>query len=271
MRGRGESGFCYFALSGALLLTLCAPVPKAYAAPAATAKRARQIQNTYIYLSPSVNRLTAEQTGAIPLNYASTTISALGLRGGYVFGAWAVEGNALLAKYTVRSLIDEQGDQQSYTSRRIGADVLRRLFANQGKLRLSGHARLGLQNQTMPLIFSGGGFPVLGRLSSTNLSVGFALSSYIRGRTRISLTAKWLPAFSLAGNIPGAEDLKSGFSYEVNFGTQHLLDNNWSIGLFANLQGSSVTGTLLNLDEERLPAKASHTESALQLVAGYQF
>jgi hypothetical protein len=241
------------------------------AAPANTPTRARQRQNTYIYLSPSLNRLSVEQSGSIPLTYAATTISALGLRGGYVFGAWAVEGNALLASYTVRSLVDERGERQTYTSRRIGADLMRRLFANVGKLRLSGHGRLGLQAQTLPLVYSVGGFPLLGRLSSTNLSVGFALSSYINGRTRISLTAKWLPAFGVSSNVEAAADLKAGFGYELNLGVQHLLDNNWSVGLFANLQGASVSGTLPDLDEERLPMEVTHTESALQLVAGYQF
>jgi hypothetical protein len=255
----------------AIATSIALGTASAQAAPAKTPTRARQTQNTYIYLSPSLNRLSVVQTGAIPLSYAATTISALSLRGGYVFGAWAVEGNALFANYTVRSLVDERGERQSYTSRRIGADLMRRLFANQGKLRLSGHARLGLQAQTLPLVYAVGGFPLLGRLSSTNLSVGFALSSYLSGRTRISLTAKWLPALGLSGNVEGASDLKAGFGYELNLGAQHLLDNNWSVGLFANLQGASVSGTLPNLDEERLPMEVTHTESALQLVAGYQF
>jgi hypothetical protein len=263
-------GFPLRLAAASLLLGAVYAAPAA-AAPANTPTRARQTQNTYIYLYPSLNHLSFEQRGAIPLSFSSTTISALGLRGGYVLGTWAVEASASLAKYKINALVDDRGAQQSYTSRRLSVEGLRRVFANVGKLRLSGNVRIGLQSQTLPLVGAQDGYPLMTRVNSTNLSLGFALSSYLTGRTRLSLTAKWLPGIGLSGGPGSAQGLKNGFSYEVSLGGQHLLDNNWSVGLFANLQGAGVSGTMLDLDEDRFPMKATNSESSLQLVAGYQF
>ncbi|RYZ96703.1 MAG: hypothetical protein EOP11_23075 [Proteobacteria bacterium] len=148
---------------------------------------------------------------------------------------------------------------------------MRRIFANKGPLRLSGHLRAGIQSQTLPLVYADDVNPRMGQLSSTNLGIGFALSSYLGARTRLGLTVKWLPGLGVSTGPTGATALKNGFSYEATVGAQHLLDKNWSIGLFANLQGAKVTGLLPDLDANPLPFEASNSETSLQLIAGYQF
>jgi len=230
------------------------------------------MQSAYVYAYPSLNRLSFTQTGAIPLTFAATSMSAIGLRAGYILGGgWALEATAALASYGVNALVDEKGTRQDYTSRRIGIEVFRSVFSNYGKLRWNGNLRVGFQSQTVPLVYSDDSRPRIARLTSTNLGLGFAIGAYPFARTRLSLTAKWLPGLSASGNLPGTDALKSIFAYELALGAQHLLDENWSIGVFGNVQGATLQGAMNNLDGERMAMEAKNSEYALQLLAGYQF
>lgn len=234
-------------------------------------RRATVTRNNWVYLIPSYNYLSFEQTGAAPLTFTSSSAQGGGIKVGHLFGPWALEGSFAMHKFDVDGIIDDERVRETYTSQRYAIELMRRIFSAIGPFRMNGHLRMGVESHSIPLVDAEENVPRMARLDVRGLSFGFVLSSYANQRTRFSFAAKWLPGLSLSHNLKAPANLSAGFNYDLSAGVQYLIDSNWNVGLFGNMLHSTANGTEDVASGARQSLEASANLASAQLQLGYQF
>jgi hypothetical protein len=238
-----------------------------------THAKAAEAKRSWVYLYPSFNHLSVDQSSATlnPLEFSANTFKAIGLRAGNSWGLWEAEVGYFGYKFNINTTVSNVTNEASQGGYRFHLLAVRRVFSNWSDLKLHGHARFGVHGQSIPFISASETAPLLSAMNAKGLEASFVVTSYLRERTRLSATARWLPALLLSSGDSAVSNASSLANFEFSLGLQYLFTPNWSGGLVGTVNTSGWSGNLRDSDGTNPATQVRASQGTLQFLAGYQF